>query len=227
MDHLPLVRVLDRLANPHEDREARRDPEPLRFRMLEERPPADELHGEERLFRPADGVGPGVEDAGDPGVLEPARDLGFELEAAHEAFRRGARTHDLEGHDPPRTPLLGLVDDAHALFADLPEDLVPSEGGLLLFLLRSSTCWSGFRGPRSHRRPQLPEQRFAVARVPEPDCAGSAKHEVVLQLSAAFRPNDAREERVEFILAGTARRRTGSRGCRSGAQERVPTRLPP
>ena len=69
-----------------------------------------------------------TEDRDDVGVVQQCGGPGL----AAKAFRawgswQRARVQDLEGHEPPKLVVLGLVDDAHAAAAQLAQDLVPRQ----------------------------------------------------------------------------------------------------
>ena len=87
---------------------------------------ADELHGEVRpaLLRHA-----GLVDLCDARVVQPALELRLLGEALQERRRQEARADDLKGDRAARVVLLGLVDDAHAAFAQAAQDAVGADPG--------------------------------------------------------------------------------------------------
>ena len=69
----------------------------------------------------------GVVDVGNAVMAESSEDLGFVLEAAQGGGRGEAVLQDLEGHNPARVFLLGLVDHAHAAGRDDADNAVGAD----------------------------------------------------------------------------------------------------
>ena len=85
----------------------------------------DQFHHE---VGPARVGGAGVEDLGDVGVVHQGQGLPLGLEAGDHLAGVHARLDDLQGHLAAHgRVLLGHVDDAHAAFADLLQELVGAD----------------------------------------------------------------------------------------------------
>jgi hypothetical protein len=90
-------------------------------------PAADELHGEKGLLRDLTAGARHIRDAGfidarNTRVLELSEKIRFMAKASKDARRR-TWSHKLQGHPAVRVLLLCLIDNAHAAFADLADQL--------------------------------------------------------------------------------------------------------
>ena len=94
-----------------------------------------------------DSRGPGVEDAGDVDMVHHRQGLPLGLEAGDDLPAVHARLDDLEGDLAlDRLGLLGHIDDAHAPFADLLQQLVGADLRAGAFGSRLVECWAASRG---------------------------------------------------------------------------------
>ena len=117
MDDALLVRVLDRLADRHEQLQPLARRQVVVVAILGDGHAVDQLHDE---VRPAGFRGPAVEDAGDVDVIHHRQGLPLRLEAGDDLLRVHAGLDDLESDLAlDRLRLLGHEDDAHAALADL------------------------------------------------------------------------------------------------------------
>ena len=125
--------------------------------ILGDRDALDQLHDE---VGPAGVGGAGVEDLGDVGVVHQRQRLPLGLEAGDDLAGVHARLDDLERDlAADGLLLLGHVDDAHAAFADLLEQLVGADTGARPFqdgLVRRAVLGG-----------RLPRGRAGLARVEE------------------------------------------------------------
>jgi hypothetical protein len=120
-----LVGVLDGLADRHEQLQPLARRQPAVVAKLRDGDAVDQLHDE---IGPAARRGVGVEDAGDVLVVHERQGLPLRLEAGEDLPAVHAGLDDLQGNlAANRMLLLGHVDDAHAAFADLLEQLVRAE----------------------------------------------------------------------------------------------------
>ena len=117
-----LMRVLHAFADVHEQDEASFDGEAVLVAVIGDRNAGDVLHREVRTpFR----CRAGVVDTGDVGMVHQRQRLALGVEAGEDFPGVHAPLDQLERHRPAhRALLLGLVDDAHATFADLAQDPV-------------------------------------------------------------------------------------------------------
>ena len=120
-----LMRVLDCVADRHEQFESFLGSELVAVAILGDGNAADQLHDE---VRPACVGGAGVEHFGDVLVVHERQSLPLGLEAGDHLGGIHARLDDLEG-DPPAYGLflLGHVDDAHAPFTDFLQQPVQAD----------------------------------------------------------------------------------------------------
>ena len=122
-----LVRVLDRLADRDEQLQPLARRELVVVAVLGDRHAVDQLHDE---VGPAAVGRAGVEHLGDVRVVHHRQGLPLGLEAGDDLRAVHARLDDLEGDlAADRLLLLGHVDDAHAAFADLLQQLVGADHG--------------------------------------------------------------------------------------------------
>ena len=120
-----LVGVLDRPADRDEQLQPLAGRELGFVAVLGDRDAVDQLHHEEG---PAGAGGPGVEDFGDVGMVHQGQRLALGLEPGDDLAGVHAGLDDLERDlAADGRLLLGHVDDAHAAFADLLEQLVRSD----------------------------------------------------------------------------------------------------
>ena len=101
------------------------DPHPLARQDLAQRPPADELHGQEvraiDLFDRVDGH--------HPGMAQRRQGLSLTLERQEQGLVVGHRgLEDLQGDPTPEPIVLGDVDLARTALAEALENLVLTEG---------------------------------------------------------------------------------------------------
>ncbi len=118
VDDAVLVCVLDGFADFDEEPEALACAEVFVGAVCRDGVPADVLHCEEGLGACAGVGGSGLVDLGDPGVLEPAEDVGLVLESAQHPRREKCWADDLESDGSAGVGLGGAIDDAHAAFAE-------------------------------------------------------------------------------------------------------------
>ena len=117
MDDALLVRMLHALADLHEQLQAVLGAQPVPVAMLGDRDTAHELHGE---VGPALLGRPGVEDAGNVGMVHQGQGLALGLEAGDDLLGVHAALDQLERDlAPHRLALLGGPDLAHPAFAEL------------------------------------------------------------------------------------------------------------
>ncbi len=131
MDHPALVGVVHRVGNLPKQRQAETQflagdgLRPLREESAQG-VATNKLHGEEVL---AVLGAPRLVDGGDVGVLEAGKGVRLALEHPDASVvDEMPATHDLDGDLPAGALLLGLVDHAHAPFAELAEDAVAADG---------------------------------------------------------------------------------------------------
>ena len=127
------------------------DRELLAVAVVGDRDAADQLHDEVGAARVG---GAGVEDLGDVGVVHQGQRLPLGLEAGDDLLGVHARLDDLQGHlAAHRLGLLGHVDDAHAAFADLLQQLVGADRPCPTASAgaRTSTADASGGGPRGSR----------------------------------------------------------------------------
>ena len=120
-----LMRVLDCLADRHEQFQSLARRQPAVIAELDDRHPVDQLHDEKG---PATLRRSHIEDPGNVLVVHHRQRLPFGLETSNDLLAVHARLDDLERDlalDGLR--LLGHVNDAHAPFADLLEQLVGTD----------------------------------------------------------------------------------------------------
>ena len=125
MDDPLLVGVLHGLADLHEQVQPLGDRQAVLVAIVGDRDAADQLHDE---VGPAGLGGAGVEHPGDVGVVHQRQRLPLGLEPGDDLLRVHARLDDLQRHLAAHgLGLLGHVDDAHAPFADLLQQLVRAD----------------------------------------------------------------------------------------------------
>ena len=125
MNDALLMRVLDRLADRHEQLQPLARRQVVVVAVLGDRHAVDQFHHE---VRPAGFRGAGVEDPGDVGMVHHRQRLPFGLEAGDHLPAVHARLDDLERDlAPDRLGLLGHEDRAHAAFAELTNQLVRTD----------------------------------------------------------------------------------------------------
>ena len=127
MDDPLLVRVLNRLADVHEQFQPVGDRQVVAVAVVGDGDAADQLHDE--VGAAAVG-GPGVNDAGDVGVVHHRQRLALGLEAGDDLPGVHAGLDDLQRHLAAHgVRLFGDVDDAHAPLADqLPQRVGADDG---------------------------------------------------------------------------------------------------
>ena len=120
-----LVGVLDRLADADEQLQPLGGGELVPVAVVGDGDAVDQLHDE---VGPAGVGGAGVEHLGDVRVVHQGQGLSLGLEAGDHLVGIHTGLDDLQGHSSPDgTLLLGHVDDAHAPFADLSQELVGAD----------------------------------------------------------------------------------------------------
>ena len=160
-----LVRVLDRLADLHEQAQSCAFSQLLPLGVVTKRHAIDEFHREEWAEQALNLDRSRFEDAGDSHVVETAEDASLLVEspAAFLAEHPGAR--HLESDTPGGVLLFGLVDDAHASAGDHPLDLVafdPGEGRAVVVI--GSASQSGGRRTVTERLFALNQLRLLERR---------------------------------------------------------------
>ena len=125
MDDPFLMGVLHGMADLHEQLQPLVDGQVVLVAVLGDRDAADQLHDEVRAAR----VGrPGIKHPGDVRVVHQRQRLPLGLEPGNHLPRIHARLDDLERDAAAdRRLLVGHVDDAHAPFADLLQQLVRTD----------------------------------------------------------------------------------------------------
>ena len=145
MNHALLMGVFDGVADIRQQFQPLARAQSMLAGKKCQRRAADQFHGKIRLRAVARVIGPCFKDVGDAGMLEAAEDLGFMLEAPHQAARHHPRTDDLECDDAAGIVLLGLEDRPHPAFADLADQAVtadapPACGGVAAIVGRARRC---------------------------------------------------------------------------------------
>jgi hypothetical protein len=114
------MRMLYRVADRNEQVQPLFGRELVLIAILGQRNPRHMLH---REIRPATLGHPRLEDLGHVRMREHRQGLSFGLEACHHLLGVHPQLDHFQGNDSAhRLALLGLVDDAHAPFADLFQD---------------------------------------------------------------------------------------------------------
>ena len=129
MNETALVRVMHRVADLDHHLEPIAEAEMTAVGVFAQRRTADELHREVRLRLEASVGRAGVVDLGNARMLQPAERLRFLSEAAQQLGTDQSRFDDFECNRTPGLILLGLVDRAHAAFADQTNDAVAADRG--------------------------------------------------------------------------------------------------
>ena len=125
MDDALLVCVLHPLAHVDEQRQPIADREPMLVAVLRDGNPLHVLH---REVRAALGRRPRVVDARDVRMIHQSQGLSLGIEASQDFLGVHAPLDQLERDRPANGHvLLRLVDDAHAAFADFPQDAVGTD----------------------------------------------------------------------------------------------------
>ena len=136
------MRMLHGLADGDEEFQSLASRQMLLVTELGDRNAMDEFHDE---------VGPAtvgrahIEHLGDVRVVHQRQGLAFGLEPGDHLLRVHPRLDDLEGHPScDRLLLLGHVDDAHAAFANLLQQLVGTDAGAGAFAGEAGRWWDHF-----------------------------------------------------------------------------------
>ena len=120
-----LMRVLDGVADVDKQLQPLADGQLVFVTVLRDRNALDQFHRKER---PTAVGGAGIQDVGDIGMVHHRQRLPLGLEPCDHLPRVHSRLDDLQRHPPlDRLGLLGHVDDAHAAFAELLQQLVGAD----------------------------------------------------------------------------------------------------
>src|SRR5262249_19217326 len=123
VDHQVLVRVFDAIAYAKEQFQALPHIEPTLVAICIYGLAWNKLHHE---VRPTIGSRAPVENLRDIGVIEMRQNLALLAKPADEEIRVHPPLENLDGHQPAKFVIVanGLIDDAHAAFADALNDTV-------------------------------------------------------------------------------------------------------
>ena len=125
MDHAFLVRMLNSVADIDEQLEPLSNRQAVLIAVVRQLDTTHQLH---REVGAAVLGGAGVQDLGDIGMLHHRECLPLGLEAGQDLLGVHAGLEDLQRDSAPhRLDLLGLVDDAHAAFAEHLENAVRAD----------------------------------------------------------------------------------------------------
>ena len=201
---IPRMRMVQRPRDVGNDPDRVANREPARaLQVVVEAVAIDELHRE--VVQPvlfADG-----DAAHDVGVIQLHRHARFADEAVHEALVTGdVRREDLQRHVAVKAELMGLVDDAHAAFAELVDDPEVLQG----FADRAAEVESLVDPAGRLRRPRGWHGRSRIAIYHRAALSGSPERRVTLLASISA---GARVRPKARPLRAGASGRAGTFGC--------------
>ncbi len=123
----PLVRVLDRIADPHEQVQPRPDVEPALLAVTCKRQAGDELHREIGPLLPVELRVARVVDLRDPGVPQASEHIHLLLEATQQGPRERTGADDLHRDGTVGKRLRRLVHAPHPALAQQAQDAVRAD----------------------------------------------------------------------------------------------------